>query len=389
MVDLSRVGERGRLSPRPGDEPHWHRLRPRCSLGYRPSRKGGLGTWFARVLDEQRDKYVRKGLGAFPDIPSHQIFSVAKREAEAWADEVEAGGLTQKHIVTVRDACEDYLSSKPNDIAEGVFRRHVYPDTLSQIKLDKLRRQHLREWRKRLEETPALISRNRSGLTRTKARSAATVNRDMVPLRAALNRVLPPGPPATEAAWQEALKPAKNAVTPRTLYLDMAQRKRLVNGSSDEIRPFIHAMCLLPIRVGAMAALRIADLEPRTLTITIGRDKSGKPRQIAVPASTMEFLLKQSTHRLPEQPIFCRSNGRCWDRNSWKRPIKCAAEAANLPTSTTAYTLRHSVITDLVMSGQSLFLVAKLAGTGVQMIEDHYGHLVRDKAENALETLHF
>ena len=107
MVDLSRVGERGRLSPRPGDEPHWHRLRPRCSLGYRPSRKGGLGTWFARVLDEQRDKYVRKGLGAFPDTPSHQIFSVAKREAEAWADEVEAGGLTQKHIVTVRDACED------------------------------------------------------------------------------------------------------------------------------------------------------------------------------------------------------------------------------------------------------------------------------------------
>jgi hypothetical protein len=45
------------------------------------------------------------------------------------------------------------------------------------------------------------------------------------------------------------------------------------------------------------------------------------------------------------------------------------------------------VITDLVMAGVPILAVAKLAGTGVQMIEDHYGHLVRDVAEGALGRL--
>lgn len=375
--------------PRPGDEPHWHRLRPRCSLGFRPSKKGGPGTWFARVFDEHSNKYIRKALGAFPHAAAYEVFAFAKRDAEAWADEVEAGGVTQKHIITVRDACESYLAEKPNKIAEGVFRRHVYSDSLSNVRLDKLRRQHLREWRKRLEDAPALVSRNKNGVTRTKTRSAATVNRDIVPLRAALNRVLPPGKPSTEAAWQEALKPAKGAGKPRTLYLDPSQRKRMVFSSCEEIRPFLHAMCLLPIRVGALAELRVCDLEPRTLTVTIGKDKHGRPRQILIPASTMEFLQKLSKGRAQSQPIFCRTDGTLWNRNSWKGPIKVAAAAANLPSATTAYTIRHSVITDLVMDGHSLFLVAKLAGTGVQMIEDHYGHLVRSKAEDALEKLHF
>ena len=163
----------------------------------------------------------------------------------------------------------------------------------------------------------------------------------------------------------------------------------MVFSSCEEIRPFLHAMCLLPLRVGALAALRVGDLEPRTLTVTIGKDKPGKPRQILVPASTMEFLQKHAKGRPQSQPIFCRADGVPWNRNSWKAPVKDAALAANLPTGTTAYTLRHSVITDLVMDGQSLLLVAKLAGTGVQMIEEHYGHLVRPKAEDALEKLHF
>lgn len=70
-----------------------------------------------------------------------------------------------------------------------------------------MRRHHLRDWRKRLEEAPALMTRNKGGETRAKVRSQSTVNRDMVPLRAALGRLLTPGTPNTDAAWQEALRP--------------------------------------------------------------------------------------------------------------------------------------------------------------------------------------
>lgn len=387
MTDLSRIGDRGRLMPRKGDEPHWQRLRPRCYLGYRPSRKDGAGTWFARAFNNQTNKYLRKPLGNFGDLTGHEVFTAAKREAEAWADEVESGGVIQVQIFTVRDACEAYIKAKPGKIAEGVFRRHVYEDPVGLIRLDRLRRSHLREWRKRLEDAPAHMSRNKSGKRVTKKRAPATVNRDIVPLRAALNRVLAPGKPATEADWQEALKPAKGAGKPRTLYLDPSQRKNLLAALPFEIEPFFRAMCMLPIRVGALANLRNSDLEQRTRTLTIGKDKAGRARQIALPIPIAEFLAKQAKGRNAADPMFSRSDGEPWNRNTWKTPIKEAAAAAKLPPDTTAYTLRHSVITDLVMAGVPLFVVARLAGTGVQMIEDHYGHLVRDVAEEALKQL--
>jgi len=61
--------------------------------------------------------------------------------------------------------------------------------------------------------------------------------------------------------------------------------------------------------------------------------------------------------------------------------------AANLPATTTAYTMRHSVITDLVVGGLDLLTVAQLSGTSVAMIERHYGHLQQDRAAAALAML--
>ena len=67
--------------------------------------------------------------------------------------------------------------------------------------------------------------------------------------------------------------------------------------------------------------------------------------------------------------------------------MKEAAQAAGLPEGSTAYTLRHSVITDLVVAGLDLLTVAQLSGTSVAMIEKHYGHLRAEHARQALATL--
>ena len=236
MADLSRIGERDRLKPKAGDEPHWQRLRQGCYVGFRPSKRGGKGTWFARAYDPDAGRYSRKPLGDYGALSGHDVFTQAKVDTEGWAETVESGGVRARELVTVADACEVYLEEKPGSIAEGVFRRHVYSDSIATVKLDKLRRHHLRAWRKRLEQAPALITRNKKGEKRTKERAKSTVNRDMVPLRAALGQVLKPGAPNTDAAWQEALRPFKGADKRRELYLDRAERKRLIDASADEAR---------------------------------------------------------------------------------------------------------------------------------------------------------
>jgi integrase len=82
-----------------------------------------------------------------------------------------------------------------------------------------------------------------------------------------------------------------------------------------------------------------------------------------------------------------RKGGARWDRNTWKGPIAAAAAAAKLSDHTTAYTLRHSTITDLVTTGLPLLTIAQISGTSAAMIERHYGHLVGDAARRALAGL--
>lgn len=387
MPDLSRIKERERLKPKAGDEPHWHRLRQGCYVGYRPSKKMAGGTWFARVYDPETNRNSRKPLGNYGTLSGHDVFKQAKQDAEEWAETVESGGERARDMITVADACEAYLQEKPGSIAEGVFRRHVFSDAIAKVKLDKLRRHHLRAWRKRLEEAPALLTRNKDGEKRWKERAKSTVNRDMVPLRAALGQVLKPGAPNTDAAWQEALRPFKGADKRRDLYLDRDERKKLIDATNDEALPFVRALCLLPLRPGALAGLKAGDFDKRTRMLTIGQDKNGKPRQLTVPPTIADFLESQVKGKLPAAPIFARAGGEPWNKDAWKYPVKEAVKAAGLPAAVSAYTLRHSVITDLIRARLPILTVAQLSGTSVAMIEKHYGHWGRDDVEDALASI--
>ena len=383
MFDLSKVRERECLPPR--REPYWQRLRPGCFVGYRPSLRGGLGTWIARTYDGDARSYKLKALGGFGGAQSRERFVVAKQAAEAFSNLVEGGGFVERQLDTVRDACEHYAGA--NAEIQARFRRHVYGDVIAGVKLTKLRRAQLRTWRERLDAKPVLLTQRASDRQLTRRRAAATVNRDMAMLRAALYRVLSPGLPNTEAAWQEALKPIGNANRQRTVYLDREQRQTLLESIDLEAEPFVRTLCMLPLRPGAVAGLRVADFDSRTSELTIGKDKSGRARRLLLPASVSRSFKAQTMERAGHAPLFSRANGKAWDKDSWKRPISRAATQANLPAGTTAYALRHSTITDLINGGLPVLTVAQISDTSAEMIERHYGHLSRDIAVQALEGL--
>jgi integrase len=382
-MDLGTVKQREALRAR--REPYWQRLSPGRYLGYRPSAREGAGTWIARAYDEDRRKYRLKALGDFASLPSRERFAAAKREAEAFAEIVAAGGIAPVKTETVEDACKQYV--KANAEAKGRFERHVYGDPIAKVKLDKLRRHHVKAWRERLEAKPALVSRRKKGEPITRQRAPASINRDMAMLRAALNKVLVRGNPGTEAAWQEGLEAIRGADQQRTLYLDREQRRALVAALPPDAAAFVQALCLLPLRPGAVAHLTVADFDKRTLELTIGKDKNGKPRRIELPEQAARLLASQASGKLPAAPLFMRANGMPWTKESWNDPIAEAAPAVKLPAGVTAYTLRHSTITDLVNGGLPLLTVAQISGTSAVMIERHYGHLGRTAATEALAGL--
>ena len=379
-MDLGTVKNREKLKPQ--REPYWQRLATGQFLGFRPSSVGTGGTWIARHYDPETRKKPIQSLGDFGHLPPSDRFSAASKVAREWFDHLSGGG--SQATITVRDACERYAAENPE--AAGRFQQFVYADAIAKVSVSKLTKEQVRSWRKRLEATPAFVARNK-GEPITRPRSPATVNRDMVPLRAALNLALDHGDALNDQAWRVGLRPNKKADGRRNLYLDRDQRRALLAKLPDDAAAFARGLCLLPLRPGALAALRVSDFDSRRNELAIDHDKAGDGRKILLPVETAAMLQEQAKSKLPAAPLFARWDGKPWQSYMWKGPIREAAQAAELPAGVVAYTLRHSTITDLVQGGLDLLTIAQVSGTSVAMIEKHYGHLQRKRAAAALAGL--
>lgn len=388
-VKIDTVSAREKLKPR--REPYWHRLAQFKYLGYRKMTPGLAGTWLVRIQSDDGKK-TSKSLGAFLDIPDHQRFDAANKAARDLVAHVEKGGSTED--IDVAEACrrlvkkyrDEGRESAAND-AEGRFRRWVYNDKkLARIPLLKLTPAALSDWRTQLAKTPPLHQDKKKKTERP--RSGSTLNRDMAALKTALNLALEDGLVTSDYAWSAKLKPVPDATRRRECYLDAGQRRALINKAPDELAPLIHAMCLLPLRPGAVAALTVGNFDKRLGVLTVGKDKTGKDRKITLPDATANFFAHHTKDKLPGARLFARKDGVAWDKDSWKGPFKEAVIAADLPKAATAYALRHSTITDLIaLHRLDIMTVAMLSGTSISMIEKHYGHLLHARAATGLAAL--
>jgi len=379
-MDLSRVAVRAKLKVR--HEPHWQRLGVGRFLGFRPSKVGGAGTFVCKYRESGVSRVVHS-LGDFGNLPQNERFSVAKREAEKWFDHVQSGGSSKP--VTVGEVCKRYAATRPE--AEQRFKLYVYGEPLARVAIHRLKKAEVLKWREALAAKPARVTRRKSGEQITRPRSAGDLNRNMTVLRAALNLAKDDGLVVTDTAWAFALRPVPGADRRRNLYLDRKQRLALLQHTSNEAAPFIRALCLLPLRPGALAALTVGDFDSRRAELTISHDKAGQARKILLPLQIATLLKEQSRGKLPAAPLFTRADGKAWNKATWRIPIREAVRAAKLPAAVSAYTLRHSTITDLVTGGLDILTVAQVSGTSAQMIERHYAHLQRKLAADALARL--
>lgn len=368
-------------------EPYWHRLSKGCYVGFRKMSVDTAGTWQTRYRNET-GAHVSKALGTLDQFPPNERFDKAVVLAQEWFKHVGMGGTTE--AVTVLSACAAYVlhirhekNEKAADDLEARYRRWVAPDPIGKIELMKLTRDHVKAYRRRLMAAPVKI--NKAGDTRERSKDSA--NRDMAAVRAALNHALADGKVTTDFAWREALKAIKDAGKRRELYLDRDQRREFIKHSPADLAAFLRGLSMMPLRPGALAGLLAGDFDPRLCVLKIGKDKHGQDRKIKLPEPTAEVVREAAKNKLPAAPLFSRADGSAWNKDSWKWPLKAAVTASGLPATATAYTIRHSVISDLIHGGLDLLTVAQLSGTSVAMIEKHYGHLRSEVASSALAKL--
>jgi integrase len=202
-----------------------------------------------------------------------------------------------------------------------------------------------------------------------------------------MNLSLEDGIITSDFPWRSKLKPIPNADRPRTLYLDREERERLIAQAPTDLAEFLGLLARVPLRPGAAAQLTVRDYDRSLGALVIRHDKSGINRQIALPPEICSYIERLCQNKLPSAPLLVRANGARWDKDAWKGPFKEAARLSELPSETTCYAIRHSVITDLMNLGFDAMTVARLSGTSIMMIEKHYGHLTNERARSALAQL--
>lgn len=371
-MKLDRVEARGRLTVR--RDPYWQRLSEGRYVGFRRLSASTPGTWLGRFYDGA--KYKSKPLGDFATIDAKARYDAAKAAAEEWFNHLNKGGSTKRH--TVKTACEARVEDRRTEKSEaaatdarGRFERLVYDDPIAGIELAKLTPRHLAEWKARVLENGG---------------ARGSYNRNATALRAALNLAYMRLEVASNHAWRNELKPFENVDGQRELYLKRPARAKLLGKATPEAKRYIRTMLLLPLRPGDVAKLTVKHFDANQKTLVIPSGKT-KKHVISLPGAVVTHFKACAKNKLPLAPLVSRDDGSEWKKEAWRDAIQVAAAAAKLPLATCAYTLRHCVITDLVIGGVDLFTVAKLAGTSIKMIEAHYGHLGGEHARNALEKL--
>lgn len=374
-----------RAALKPANAPYWHAIGTGQHVGYRKTESGG--TWSARHYDKGTRKRQFRSFGDLSGIAPSRQYDEAAKLARQFFDHADKGGTSE--TVTVAEAWRRYAAWTRKDRRPGKrvrgpeaaeraaqdiearCERHIANDPIGRIALDKLRERHVADWRDRVSE----------------AKAAATANRDLAPMRAALNFAKSRNVVTTDQAWAEALKPQRGVDGRRDNYLTRDQRRALIEAADPAFQPFLRMLCTMPIRVGAVAALTAGNYDARRQSLRVGIDKGHAPRAVPLPDNVAALLQDETRDKLPGAALFARPDGGHWTKTQWLDRVKAAAHAADLPPETCSYDLRHSGLTDLITSGMDLFTASQLGGTSVLMLEKHYGHLQEEQARQGLGVL--
>ncbi|MDC0112415.1 tyrosine-type recombinase/integrase [Burkholderiaceae bacterium] len=387
---IDTVQARGRLKPQ--HDAYFVTISRGLALGYRKPSSATLGTWVVRVRDSATGATKRHSLGDYGEVLAAERYTHALRDAQRYAEHLRNGGSTA--VLTVSEACAAYTQhlidrgrvTTAKDSA-GRYKRWVHTHPIGSVVLTKLTRRSVERWRTDLAQAEVVINPYAEKPS-TRERSPASINRDMTALKAALNFAHDHGHVDSDNAWRVALKPIENATRRRETYLSAEERRRLLDAMQDDIKPMVQVMTLLPFRPAVFANFVALDFDLQQAVLRVERDKKAKDRRVPLPKETADLLEKSCANKKPNESIFVDRNGNPWNKDSWKKAFKSAAKAASLPETVTAYTLRHSVITDLIsLHNLDINTVAIISGTSARMIEQYYGHLIKDRAVSALAKL--
>ncbi len=147
------------------------------------------------------------------------------------------------------------------------------------------------------------------------------------------------------------------------------------------------------MRLGELINLRWRDLDFAAKTILIQNHedfttKSKRSRVVPLSEELLKLLVdRRNNIRSESELVFPNKFGRRLSETVVGRKFKVAVRAAGLNDRLHFHSLRHSFASALVVSGVSLYAVAKLLGHSQSKTSEIYSHLLPGQLHNEVNTL--
>lgn len=378
---LSIVKDRELLKPR--REPYWERMDKGRYLGFRVNADGSK-TWMLRTTDETYN-HTYYNLGS---LESHQLsrqYDEAREQAMTYWKLRDRGVSTT--AMTVAEVCEKYVEALAVEKgkaaaydARGRFQRLVYGKPIGMIAIQKLTTADVKSWHLKQAKTttddPEAERLAKDG-----------ANRNLNSFKAALNygykhlSVV-----ADDGAWAR-VSAFKGVSRKRETNLTDSEVTALLKACPDDLKLLVEGLFLTALRPGELAPLSVADFDREHGTLNIANSKvKTRVRTVTLSSAALEYFTEQAKGKLPTAPLLARADGSYWNKDAWKKIFKTAAYEIKKP-ELVIYGLRHTAISRLIGGGVEVYVIAKLAGTSVAMIEKHYGHLRHNETRQKLDAV--
>jgi integrase len=377
-----------RLKLKPRLQPYFTQVGPRVTLGYVRC-DPPPGSWVRRENNPENgeDSYTRTTIGAADDVARADGKTILTFEQAR--DKAANDGATQADAepLTVKRAVERYLAelaSRSDHSKEAKQRadKHIIPK-LGKLRVSKLTKGQIEQWR------GGLVALDDPDDPDARRRSQDTANRILTLLKAALNHAFADdanGIP-TDTAWRR-VKAFKDVAASRPDHFDAVQVRQLIAKAAAFDKPFanlLEAGYLTGARLGELVALDVQDFDAGNAVLSVRKGKTGA-RPITLTAEAVRFFKRLTNKRPLRAALLPKADGDRWGKSHQAKPFKKAAKLAELPASTSFYTLRHSHISRAIEAHMPLTLVAENCGTSLTMIERNYGHVLARTRRDMVEA---
>ena len=366
-------------------KPHWHRLRPGLSLGYR--RNEGPGTWSIRATDGKGGKSLKR-FGVADDYePADGALIFSFTQAVEAARKLTRGGDDKAgQLVTLKGALAAYeadLRSRGASAHNATWPLAHLPAALLARPIALIDAAELRRWRDSLSSPD---------------RAPATVNRLIKAVRAALNLAAEHDPRIkSRQPWQVGLQPLPDATRARDCILTDDEVRALIAAAHAREGRFgllIETLAVTGARPSQVARLEVGDLRVAEAKLMMPKSGKGggklrvkkKVERISVPITpALTARLKAAAAgRSANAPLLLWQGDRSWGIEpsaNYRAGFRAIVAEVGLDPETTAYALRHSAIVRELIANVPIRMVAATHDTSVTEIERHYSKFITEHSD--------